>query len=1062
MPSANVHLRFEPVTPGCTVRFRGDYDGEWTTWPQDHPARVTHADGVWEAAYPKPLEDWRDFHFHTARHAFRKGVTYRFSFEAERLDRPGYVLPCVYSVSPEGVHRAVPFDGRDVFLSSVGKAAAAGVDFVSFPAEVRWGEKVVDFSALDALIGEILSVNPHALLVPRLPLDAPAWWLRDHPDDRMAFGDGTRPQMASVSSRAYRRLAVDFAERVVRHLMERFPRHFAGIHPVGQNTGEWFYFQSWKRQCGYDPRTLEAFRAHLGDADATVPTPQERLAPVLDERTVAFNRFLQLEMSDFVAEVARSCQRATEGKKLVVLFYGYTWEFASHRLGPANSGHYGVGNLLRKADGAIDVLCSPISYHDRRLCGSAPNMSAGETVMRHGILWLNEDDSRTHLDLRSGTRMEGSAVDLEGARRVLLRDTAQAAIRGFGCWWMDLMGRGWHDSPELWDVQKALMPVERALLGRERPYAPDVALVLDEEQMIRQSAAEQDRGKALGELREVAARSSVPFGQYLRNVDREIPAKIVLDGSKPVTATDIWDMASAAGIHRYLPREEVGAAVVWAAPVSETNGYASVQALRDGELHVLAPVRTAAIFDALTGEEVGSDGTAELTLKAGDVRVLSWREKREERRPDVLCVYYPEWHAYPEGDAMLGKGRTEWENVKENPTRFPGHDNPIVPLDGYLDDSKPADVAKEIDYAADAGIDVFLYDWYWADHHPIQHEALEQGYMNAPNRDRVRFALMWAYHHRGPAPKRPTIAELVEAARTNSLKLYWKVSFTVEEWQEAIRYCIRHYFRHPNYYRKDGKLFYSMYNGQWFVQNNGGVEGARKLLAWAQEEVRKEGLPPIHFSAMIGTASAEPGDARDLKAVTDAGFDSVSVYSIGPAPYRHVAKKPVRPEYAAYLSKDRGIPCVVPYEELMEEHRNVNGALAAKSEIPYIPLVSRGWDSSFRCSTSEPFPWTKVTYPYLCIVAGATPDLFAAHIRESIEIGRRAKCPSGILLINAWNEYTEGSWLLPDRRNGDGYLRAIESVVGRARAEKAGGNDIDRRNWNRYSTPQAQGKETRK
>ena len=397
-------------------------------------------------------------------------------------------------------------------------------------------------------------------------------------------------------------------------------------------------------------------------------------------------------------------------------------------------------------------------------------------------------------------------------------------------------------------------------------------------------------------------------------------------------------------------------------------------------------------------------------------------------RPDVLCIYYPEWHVYPEGDAILGKGRTEWENVKENPTRFPGHDSPIVPLDGYLDDSKPADVAKEIDYAADAGIDVFLYDWYWADHHPIEHEALEQGYMHAPNRDRIRFALMWAYHHRDSAPARPTIAALAEAARAKPRQYHWKVSFTVEEWQEAIRYCIDRYFRHPNYYRKDGKLFFSMYNGTWFVKNNGGVEGVRRLFAWAQDEVRKAGLPPIHFSAMVDASAADGTGALEL--VTKAGFASASVYSIGTDPYRHVAKKPVRPEYAPYVSKDRNAPCVVPYEDLMEEHRNVNRALAARTTIPFIPLASRGWDSSFRCSPSEPFPWTKVTYPYLGIVAGTTPDLFAAHVRESIEIGARCPHPSGQLLINAWNEYTEGSWLLPDRRNGTGYLQALKSVIG--------------------------------
>jgi hypothetical protein len=52
----------------------------------------------------------------------------------------------------------------------------------------------------------------------------------------------------------------------------------------------------------------------------------------------------------------------------------------------------------------IDILCSPISYTDREWLGTAPCMSAAESVREAGILWLNEDDSRTFLDLRTAER----------------------------------------------------------------------------------------------------------------------------------------------------------------------------------------------------------------------------------------------------------------------------------------------------------------------------------------------------------------------------------------------------------------------------------------------------------------------------------------------------------------------------------------------------------------------------------------------------------------------------------------------------------------------------------
>ena len=123
-------------------------------------------------------------------------------------------------------------------------------------------------------------------------------------------------------------------------------------------------------------------------------------------------------------------------------------------------------------------------------------------------------------------------------------------------------------------------------------------------------------------------------------------------------------------------------------------------------------------------------------------------ERGASRRCDIecVCVYYPHWHRYPKGDEWFGADRWrqgEWEFVKTAKPRFPGHRQPIVPLLGYLDGASPSDVEKEIDLAADAGIGVFLYDYYYYGGCVTQEEALEQGFLCARNRDRMKFAIMW-------------------------------------------------------------------------------------------------------------------------------------------------------------------------------------------------------------------------------------------------------------------------------------------------------------------------------
>lgn len=471
---------------------------------------------------------------------FTKGVTQRLSFDV-RSDDLAWMRPCVEQTE-EGPYKyfavEIPPDGAELLtlVSQTRKARAAGVRFVTFYAPNCWmpeGEE--NWEPIDRIIRELMEVSPDILAIPRVTLNAPAWWTEMHPEARMVMEGGRTSSYASVSSRLYRREACAYVERLVRHLMEAFPHNFAGIHPTGQNTNEWFYWDSWSRLCGYDPATREAFRDWLaahGDPDAAtadVPPVCERkpqsppsclLNPVANSRVVAFNRYLQDEMCDFVAEVAETCRRASEGKKLVVVFYGYGWEFSRMSHGPAASGHYALGRLLDEAGNSIDILAAPNSYNgDRGWLGSTPQMAAVETIMRRGILWVAEDDTRTYVDLDflpPGAKPNYSGLSTrEETCDVLRRNLAQQIVRGTGSWWMDLFGRGWYDDQKLWNVVRDFCEADKLALGRAAPYAPAVAHISDEESMLFLAANSDVGSSLLGNARPAFARIGAPCGQYL-------------------------------------------------------------------------------------------------------------------------------------------------------------------------------------------------------------------------------------------------------------------------------------------------------------------------------------------------------------------------------------------------------------------------------------------------------------------------------------------------------------------------------------------------------------------
>ncbi len=87
-----------------------------------------------------------------------------------------------------------------------------------------------------------------------------------------------------------------------------------------------------------------------------------------------------------------------------------------------------------------------------------------------------------------------------------------------------------------------------------------------------------------------------------------------------------------------------------------------------------------------------------------------------------------------------------------------------------------------------------------------------------------------------------------------------------------------------------------------------------------------------------------------------------------------------------------------------------------------------GWDSSPRTVQSDVF--SNVGYPFMPMLAGNTPLHFQQALERAKEFLDSSDEAPKILTINAWNEWTEGSYLEPDTQHGDSYLQAIRQVFG--------------------------------
>ena len=59
----------------------------------------------------------------------------------------------------------------------------------------------------------------------------------------------------------------------------------------------------------------------------------------------------------------------------------------------------------------------------------------------------------------------------------------------------------------------------------------------------------------------------------------------------------------------------------------------------------------------------------------------------------------------------------------------------------------------------------------------------------------------------------------------------------------------------------------------------------------------------------------------------------------------------------------------------------------------------------------------------------STPASFAAYLQKAKDYADQHPRQKKLLIINAWNEWVEGSYLEPDMLWGYGYLDAVKAVL---------------------------------
>jgi len=342
------------------------------------------------------------------------------------------------------------------------------------------------------------------------------------------------------------------------------------------------------------------------------------------------------------------------------------------------------------------------------------------------------------------------------------------------------------------------------------------------------------------------------------------------------------------------------------------------------------------------------------------------------------------------GDMLWPEGIGEWEIIQKGTPRFPGHYQPRLPLWGYEMDNDPKVVEKWIDAATGHGVNVFIYDWYWFDGGPFLESALDDGFLKAKNNSKMQFYLMWANHD-----VRRNYWNVYKYK--NDTSLLWDGAVDWNNFRIIVDRVIKQYFKQPNYFRIDGKPVFSIFSIDNLLEGFGGsMEEARKALDYFREEVKKAGFPGLHIQWNQGGGSIMSPEqaARFAEKVKKMGFNSVAMYNMGG----------LNEDYLVYGSNSL----------------KIRAQMDSLLDVPVFPCVSIGWDDTPR------FPAKGI---HDVVHYHNTPESFAALLYKAKKYADSHPGQPKLITINAWNEWVEGSYLLPDMKNGFGYLDKVKKVM---------------------------------
>jgi len=321
------------------------------------------------------------------------------------------------------------------------------------------------------------------------------------------------------------------------------------------------------------------------------------------------------------------------------------------------------------------------------------------------------------------------------------------------------------------------------------------------------------------------------------------------------------------------------------------------------------------------------------------------------------------------------------------------------PLYGWRDNALET-MRTQLTWAHQDGIGFFVFDWY-SDAHPdsVLLNHAHDNYLRLKDHQGVGYALL--YVNQDPFVVTPA------------------------KWPQVVEGWVTRDFTNPDYVRIQGKPLLIIIDERGFTLQMGGAAGVNLAIDELQAAARRHGLPGVF---VVGGKYLDwntlhydcfPSRCNDTDpAFVQEHYDAITQYGYSTA----IEPKDGERSFAAFTQAE---------EQLW-------GLIAAHSPFPYIPSIIAGWDPrpiayALGPDPTSGYPWQ---VGHLFWTRGS-PAQVAGTLRDGIDwanthpsLGVEPAPAPPMVLIEAWNEISEGSWVLPTAGEGYAYGEAVARALG--------------------------------